>query len=525
MKNYIKLFLGLSILFLASCTDDFLKVEPYTQRVQENFYKTPEDAHEGLIATYDVLQREGYGGFLMISEIASDNCFGGFGTADDQVALDWDRFKYGTDLEMNKEVWRVCYMGIYRANVLLENLDNVTWGDKESLRTQYEAEARFLRAYFHYELSRMFGKIIPLDHTVSTSEFESPRAPAEETYSLIANDLVFASENLGNDNYSIDDTSEFGRITKWAAESLLAKVFLFYTDYYESSDLAGIVTKQQATDYINDVVNNSGHGLLEDFSTLWLAASLKNYAGEANKEIIWSIRFNSSGKQDWGLNEGNRFQVNIATRGSNLGPYANGWGGATVNPELYNAYNNGDTRRDATIIDYEREGLDFDVQARGQRQYTGYAWKKYAPITNEAGDAVVTANGGNFQIDGYQDIIVLRFSDALLMAAELNMDSNQTFAQECLDRVRARAFQDDEHSVAINKENIMNERRLELALEGYRYFDLIRWDLQKAKAAIDNTGDDSGFNVNFRTETEGWFALPQSQIDISNGAIEQNPGW
>lgn len=510
---------------IVSCSDDFLRNDPYTERVEENFYKTPEDAHEGLVAVYDALQREGYGGFLMISEIASDNCFGGFGTADDRVALDWDRFGYGTDLEMNVEVWRVCYMGIYRANILLENMDNVTWGDNEDLRIQYEAEARFLRAYFHYELARMFGEIVPLDHTLSTNEFDSPRAPAEETYSLIANDLVFASENLSNENYSLNNDPDFGHITKWAAESLLAKVFLFYTDYYERPDLAGVVNKQQATAYINDVVNNSGHDLLDDFSTLWLAASLENYAGEGNKEIIWSIRYNGSGKGDWGLNEGNRFQINIATRGSNLGPYAYGWGGAPVTPDLFNAYENGDTRRDATIIDYDREGLDFDPDERGQRQYTGYAWKKYAPITNEAGESVVAANGGDIQIDGYEDIIVLRFSDALLMAAELNLDSDQAFAQECLDRVRARAFQDDEHSVTVNKENIMNERRLELALEGYRYFDLIRWSLDEADEAIDNTGDGAEFNVDFRPETEGWFPLPQSQINISNGAIEQNPGW
>lgn len=525
MKKYIKILGIASLGLVASCTDDFIENDPYTERTEDNFYQNPEDAFEGLVAAYDILQREGYGGFLITSEIASDNCFGGFGTADNQVSLEWDRFQFGSDLEMNRPVWEICYTGIYRANILLENLEGINWEGNEDLRTQYEAEAKFLRAHYHFELARMFGDIVPLGHTLSPEEFESPRAPAEETYALIAEDFRFAAENLGDENYSLNNSPDYGRVTKWAAEAYLAKAFLFYTDYYEASDLAGVVSKQEATAYINDVVNNSGHQLIDDFSRLWLAASMENYVGEGNAEMVWAIRYNSSGNGNWDLNEGNRFQVNIATRGSNLGPYAYGWGGAPVNPELYNAYAVGDTRRDATIINYAEEGLEFDNDSRGQRQHTGLSWKKYAPITNEAGEAVVAANGGDIQIDGFEDYAVIRFSEVLLMAAELNMDSDQGFAQECLDRVRARAFQDDTHSIAVTKENIMEERRLELALEGKRYFDLIRWSLERAKQAIDNSGDGSQFDVTFRPETNGWFPIPQSQILLSNGAIEQNPGW
>ena len=111
------------------------------------------------------------------------------------------------------------------------------------------------------------------------------------------------------------------------------------------------------------------------------------------------------------------------------------------------------------------------------------------------------------------------------MAAELNLDSNSGFAQTCLDRVRDRAFKDTAHRVTVTKTNIMNERRLELALEGLRYFDLLRQGLDVTKSAIDNTDTNSEFNVTFRKETLGWFPLPQSQIVLSNGAITQNPGW
>jgi hypothetical protein len=532
MKKYIKLLAVSSLFILGACSDDFLDTESSTNKDESNFYKTPDDAYEGLVAIYDVLQREAYGGPLLISEQASDNCFGGYGTADAQSDIEWDRFLYVTNKDMNSDVWKFAYLGIYRANILLQNLDKINWGANTALKTRYEAEARFLRAHFHFMAAKMFGDIVPLDHTVTTSEFLLPRQPAEVTYALIANDLKFAADNLGPENYSQTGNANYGRITKWAAEAYLARTFLFYTDYYEKPDLAGVVNKAQAITYINDAVSNSGHGLVADFANLWLAASFEKFAGEDNTEMVWAVRFNGSGKGDWGLNEGNRFQVNIAPRGGNIGPYATGWGGATVNPDLYDAYKAGDTRRDATIISYNTETykgnpLNFDPQARDQRQYTGYSWKKYCPITNEAGVAIVEANGGNFQIDNYQDYAVIRFADVLLMAAELNLDTNPTLALADLNRVRDRAFKDTAHRVLagdFNKKVIMEERRLELALEGQRYFDLIRQDMTTAKTAIDKTGT-TQFDVTFRTETLGWFPLPQSQIVLSNGTIKQNPGW
>jgi hypothetical protein len=525
MKRYIKLFALSSLLVLGACSEDFLENEPYTDKVTDNFYKTPSDAFEGLVAVYDVLQREAYGGPLIVSEQASDDCFGGFGIADPAGDLEWDRFLYTIDKDMNANIWTTSYLGIYRANILLENLDHVNWGTNTALKTQYEAEARFLRAHFHFQAAKMFGDIIPLDHTVTTSEFELPRQVPEVTYALIANDLKFAADHLGPENYSQKGNANYGRITKWAAEAYLARTFLFYTDYYKKADLAGVVTKAQAVNYINDAVSNSGHGLVADFANLWLAASFENFAGEDNTEMVWAVRFNGSGKGNWDLHEGNRFQVNIAPRGGSIGKYATGWGGATVNPDLYNAYEAGDTRRNATIISYTDENLNFDAQAREQRQYTGYSWKKYCPITNAAGTAVVEANGGNFQIDNYQDYAIIRYADVLLMAAELNLGTNAGLAQTDFDKVRDRAFKNTTHRIAVSKAALMNERRLELALEGQRYFDLIRQGVDVAKAAIDNTDADSQFNVTFRTQTLGWFPLPQSQVVLSNGTITQNPGW
>lgn len=520
MKNVIKI-LGLSsLLVLGSCSDDFITKSPLTQQVPDNFYKTPAQAFAGLTSVYDVLQREGYGGWLMTTEIASDNCYGGFGTADNNVSLEWDRFQFVSDKEMNLPVWQNCYLGIYRANILLENLDGVDWGNTPELKAQYEAEARFLRAYYHFQLARVFGDIVPLDHTVGADEFQLPRATAAETYALIANDLKFAADNLGNENYSTPGNANYGRVTKWAVEAYIAKAFLFYTDYYNQADLAGVITKAEAVNYINDAVNNSGHDLVSSFASLWLTSAASEgvtYAGEGNTEMVFAIRFNGSGNANWNLNEGNRFKVNISTRGGDLDIYGQGWGGATVTPALANAYGSGDTRRAATLTDYAAEGLEFDNEVRGQRQFTGYGWKKGARLVGEQGT-------GDFQIDNVEDIPLIRFADVLLLAAELNVDGNTALAQQCLDRVRTRAY-GAPNSIPATRANILNERRLELALEGERWFDLIRQGMSATAAAVNATNQGGEFAVSFRPETLGFFPLPQSQVLVSNGTITQNPGW
>ncbi len=522
LKKKILLISVISSLVFIACDKDFLETVPYTDRVEENFYQTPEHAFEGLVAVYDKLQTVGYGHFILTSEIISDNCFGGFGKSDNIEALEWDNFTMNTNKNLNGAIWQGNYQGIYRANTLLQNIDKIDWTGNEDLKSQYIAECRFLRAHFHFELARLFGNIPMVDKVLSIEEASSvPQASPEALYAFIAEDFKYAADNMDDTSYANMPVSDYGRVTKWAAESYLAKVFLFYTDYYNQSEITGVLTKAQAISYINDVVDNSSHNLLDDYSHLWLAASLDNYAGENNEEIVWSVKYNSSGQGDFNLNEGNRWQVMIALRTQVSPPYANGWGAASVNPAYYNAFEDGDTRRDATIIAFEEQGVEFDNS--DQRQYTGYAWKKYMPITNEEGVHTVVVDGGDFQIDNYEDYVVIRFADVLLMAAELNLDTNNGLSQTYFNRVRNRAFEGAAPSVSVSKEAILNERRFEFGLEGHRYWDLIRHDLNEAKQILDNTT--SGFEVNFRTETGGFLGIPEQQINLSNGTLNQNTGW
>jgi starch-binding outer membrane protein, SusD/RagB family len=531
MMKTIKIFCVLMLLVAVSCTEDFVTLTPNNQKVVDNFYKTPKDALEGLIAAYAVLPWDGWGNIWLTSEIASDNTFAGTGKSDDGKAQFWDRFQKSTDPNLNSEPWKKYTFGIYRANILLENLDNVNWGTDENLRAQYEAEARFLRAYYHFDWVRLFGHVPVLDKTLTPSEAFKPQSEPLEVYALIASDLKFAIENLPATAFSDISTEYYGRATKWAAEALMARVFLFYTGYYNQADLAGVVTKAEARAYIDDVIDNSGHNLVQGtdgFKRLWRASSFEDggYVGEDNIETVFAIKHTYKGLANWNYDEGfgNRWQKFIGIRTQDIYPYAGGWGFATVTEELFNAYESGDTRREASIIDLATEVPSFSTI--DQRQYTGYAIKKFSPTLDADNRPTVVNLGGNDQLDGFDDLPVIRFSDVLLMGAELHVDGGDAGkAQSYLDRVRDRAFEDTDHRITVTKAAIMEERRLELAFEGHRYYDLLRQGLDVAKAAIDHDDTNNDFDVTFRTETGGFLEIPNNQVALSNGTLNQNTGY
>ncbi|UAY57070.1 RagB/SusD family nutrient uptake outer membrane protein [Arachidicoccus terrestris] len=525
-KIYMTAVLILALLQL-SCSKSFLDdKKSINKKVESDFYKTPEDAFQALVAAYSMLDVSGNGNIMLSAELASDDCFGGGGTADDGV-IQWDRFQSYND--HNADAWKKYYQGIYRANQFLKKVDGVDFSTEPDLKKQYTGEAKFLRAYFYFDLVRMFGHIPLLTEPIEGDNYQIPQASPDSVYALISRDLQEAITALTPSAvpYSQIASEDYGRATKWAAESLLGRVFLYYTGYYSKATLPGGYTKDNATAAIDDVIKNSGYGLVQHFKDLWRAASLNDFAGQNNKEAVFAIQYSGAGMGNWDLQNGNRFQVMIGIRNQVVGPYYKGWGFGPVNPGLWNDYKDGDTRKTATIISIDGEGLSGSYSVSDQAQYTGYFWKKYQPV---GGPDRPDANGGDFQIDNYDNYVVIRFADVLLMGAELNLDKNLSKAQGYLNQVRDRAFEDASHRVTLTAgaaglKTIMEERRLELALEGQRYWDLLRQGMTVAKAAIDNTIGGADFLVNFPTETKGLFEIPQTQIGLSNGTLVQNPGY
>lgn len=527
-----KLYITLAgLLILGSCGEGFLDSEPYTERGDVSFYKTPEDAFAALTGVYDGLQQMYSSGWSIpvASEILSDNAFGGLGKGEYTSELfdEFDQQRAPAERDVLRDNWKQYYRAIYRCNTLLGKLDGVAWGDKEELNNQYAAEVRFIRALAYFDLVRLFENVVLL--TEPSAEI-LPQSSPDEVYKVIAEDLQFAVEHLPKVEYASQPAGQHGRVTKWAAEALMARVFLFYTGYYGKPDLAGVISKQQALDNLEDLIQNSGHDLVPDFKTLWPAASLATYAGERNIENIFNIKFTYTSTWDGNV-DGNHWLVMLGIRNGNYVPYGMGWGAATVNPKLWNTYEDTDTRKTATIISIAGENLE--INNSDQQDYTGYYNKKYTPMSVQDEDGAKSLaeklGGVSFMIGQYQDYIVIRYADVLLMAAELGSPNAQAY----FDKVRKRAHGDNFVSKPVNPANILEERRLEFAFEGIRYWDLLRQGIGVAASTIAETTEvltagvttTKTISASKIEKTRGFLQIPNSEITLSGAKLKQNEGW
>lgn len=529
MKN-LKLYIPIMVLLsLAACKKDFLDVEDVKTASEQNFYKTPSDAWKALVGAYDGLQRVWAEGIALpvAAEVMSDNAFGGTGNSDGlgyQMMDEFDKLRSPADVSMFERNWAAYYKAVYRANMLLLKLDQIDWTGSENLRKVYESETRFLRAYCYFDMVRLWGNI-PLITQPTTENV--PQASPDSVYKLIADDLKFAAANLPATSYTNQDAATRGRVTKWAAEALIGRVYLYYTGYYNKSDLVGTVTKAQALAYLEDVISNGGFGLVEKFANLWPAASVANYAGEENKETIFAIKYTYTSNYDGNV-DGNHWMVMYGIRGKNYAPYGLGWGGGTVNAKLWNAYNANDTRRNATIVSIADESIDLQNK-NDQREYTGYYQKKYTPMSSGDTSLAVKMGGVNFMIGQFQDYVAIRYADVLLMAAELGSPNAQSY----FDDVRERAFGANFSPITVTQAAIMEERRFEFAGEGLRYYDLLRQGIGTAASTIEESVvlQNGGTNVTKKilaskiNETKGLVQIPNSQITLSNNVLKQNAGW
>ena len=547
MKKYFLYFV--IVLFTWSCGDSFLESEPMTQKSEQNYYKTPQDAWETLVGCYQRM-RGSYGDFFQSLNVSADECFAGGGKGDDLGSQIWSDFKiYAADLERNTYTWNARnFTAIRRCTVLTEVLDGIEWGSQAHLRDRYEAEARFLRAYFTFLLQSTFGHI-PLNRT--STEKNTAQTDPHDVYRFIVEDLLYAINHLPNQKFG-EVPDEFGRATKWAAMAYLGRVYLFYSGYYADPRVAahfgGVqdigVSKAEVLNYLETLISDSGHALVPRFGSLWHFSKREDYhkdptltyAGEYNPEIIFCIKhsanssYSNSHPQYFGLR-------GVPSPGA-YNPFWVGYGMATIHPKAFEQYEPGDERRFASIIDVATEYPDPFLQERlavDQRDYTGYFQKKWQTLTaspTDIGNSDPFGNhGATGQAQSYQDLILMRHADVLLMAAELGSSN----AMDYVNQIRDRAFNDQTHRVSsVDIDVIYAERSREFVCEARRYHDLLRRGLDYAKQHLDCyltadkiqnaiTGGDK--EVIFPIESLGLFRIPESQINISEGKLIQNPYW
>lgn len=535
---------GIMGLVSAGCSESFLNVQSMTESNTDNFYKTQNDANRALIGCYDgwrqVSSSPGFG-FYIASEVMGAECFGATGNTDGRGYQVVDRFdisQSSSDLNLYESDWARYYQGIYRCNELIKYESQISWTD-ESIHATYMGECHGLRALLYFDLVRWFGNIPLL--TVATQD-NVPQADPAEVYRLIFDDLQFAIDNIPADAYPKSQAEQNdGRFTKFAAEALYARVYLYYTGYYGQS-IEG-VTAEKALAYCEDVIANGGYALVSEYKNLWPAASagiaeigdavtlLGTYAGDGNSETILAQKFTNT--QDYnGNNDSNRWQVMVGMRSLASAPYGKGWGALTVNPQFVNSYEAGDMRKAASVIDLANDGVTassgFDASYKDWREYTGYCIKKYSPLCFADGTTACKIDGsGDFQTQNHQDWVIIRYADVLLMAAELGSANKQNY----LDQVRSRAGL---NPVAATRENILRERKYEFAFEAINYWDLLRQGIDYAANQIATDGimvksggndDKVSISANNIIEKKGLSQIPQNQITLSNGVLKQNAGW
>ncbi len=559
--------LGLLSVGLTSCGNDFLEVSSKTEGTTGNFYSNEAAANRALIGCYDGWQRTVSDGptfaFHYLSELLSDECFGGTGANDARNSAVVDRFDMNEDNSqenLHNQLWIAYYQAIYRVNELLSKTEGISWSS-EKVKGQLLGEARAMRGILYFDLVRVFENVPLL--TAPTTE-NVAQSPVDDVYALIFDDLKFAAENIPADAYPKSSSStNDGRLTCYAAKAMIARAYLFYTGVYGKEPTG--MTKAEAVQGLEDIVNSGEYDLVPLYKNLWYCASTKwegsdqagwkevsTYAGEDNVENILTMKFNYTSDYNGNAGGNNAIQMFSVRGGTFKAPYGQGWGGATVPGNFYESFPAGDQRRDASIIDLAGEGIEatdaYQKAILDQREYTGYFNKKYTARSgyhqSESGSWNLThywdgLMAGDFQISQPIGYTLIRYADVLLMAAELGSSN----AQDYLNKVHNRAYATEnadgsisapKSSIEVTKANIMEERRLEFAFEGIRYWDLLRQGVDVAADAIVASGmkvlnggieGQVSYQRSNITSKRGFQQIPQTQITLSNHVLKQNAGW
>ncbi|MGK7397467.1 MAG: RagB/SusD family nutrient uptake outer membrane protein [Candidatus Cyclobacteriaceae bacterium M3_2C_046] len=518
------ILLGLLALLFTGCSDEFLELESKTSQNEANYYKTESDAMNALTSVYDALSTQNWQYVPIMSDIWSDDAFAGGSDAGDMAQ--WQVLELSQlDAENDAvtQLWNRTYSGIYRANLFLEKADNINWIN-EARKDRMIAEAKFLRAYFYWDLARHFGWVPIITEVLPdvSSYREVDQAEPVEVYQQIAEDLLDAIEVLPE---QVPDT-EVGRATKYAAQALMARIYLFYDGFgrdvlgfnQEWTDGETTIDEAYVEDALDEIINSGAYHLLENYRDVFA------WDNENNAESIFEWQYSEkSGVTDWGgwgIN-GNFAVIFYGPRNPDGDPeVAPGWSFGIPTWSLVDAYEPGDERLNTVIYNADDSLSDY-LHAF---QNTGFFNYKYMP--RAAYDAIRGERSHNYPIN-YKDI---RFADVLLMAAELHLDDDPALAQKYYNIVRKRAFGPDYTPSTVTLDRIFEERRLEFGGEGLRKWDLMRRGLDYAKEKIDasfNVPEGAPNEVDFQgrffdPESWGMFPIPAREIrNVNEGVLNQ----
>lgn len=524
---------------LASCDID--NVENIGEMSSSQFPKTDADAEAVLAGVYQNLNEihaNPQMSFLYNACLASDDQLGGGGTNDKLMQAEDLLMNYNAD--MTNQYYADRYKGISRANTLIEVLEG-SEGMSEDVKNQAIGEAKFLRAFYYYELASMYGNV-PLVR--NAAEADNKQGDVKVLWGQILQDLRDAASSMPAENSL--NSSRTGHADKYAAEAMLGRAWLFYTGMYcNGTTVADMVsttynpltsvelpdgttlTKQDVIGYIDDCVNNSGYSLVGDFRNLWAytnSKTINDYPYTAGKGLAWvendnginpealfAIKFNKQASWNTTIGYSNGYALHFGVRGGqdvkNTFPFGQGWGAGPVAPNLvkdWQVAEPNDIRLKATVCDVN-DKQEMPNYARGGWadfvQETDYYAKKWSPIACK-NDGTIPGSDGNpapeyafcfetcmygmtgGQQGGYGNNFQLdNIHDQVLIrfADVLLMQSELKEEVSGINKVRARAGLNP--IAAYSLKALQDERRWEFACEGIRWNDIRRWHI--ASTALD----------------------------------------
>lgn len=506
MKS-IKYIIVISLLLSTACSD-WLELEPVGEKFESNFYQNEKEIYQGLISCYSMLQPKFFSGwssyYFMANFPSDDSEVVGGGKSDRPEYHEVNEFRTLPTNTAVLELWRRGYYGINRANAVMLNADP----EASEKSKAYVAEARFLRAYFYFELVRFYGDVVLYTENLGADAYDQAQSPAEEVYAQIISDLLAAIPDLV-EKTELTPADNF-RATKGAAQTLLGKAYLYMASPYfqkrYSFDKTAAEYYSLAAEQFNIVVGSGIYDLEQEYDDIW------QYSNERGIESIFEIEYaNIERGGDWGngrVNGGNIDVQMSGPRSISTDTLNAGWGFDMVSTDLIADYNAaGDmVRKEGTAYG---EAFLTSIGASGWDQnedYTGWFSKKRAPWGSLTSSS---APEWNYETNER----VMRYGDLLLMLAEAMIGSGAGDPTVPFNKVRERAGL--EPLSAVTMDDIKLERRLELAMEGFRFIDLIRWG--DAPSVLGDLG--------FVENKHEVFPIPQDEILNSNNTLIQNDNY
>jgi starch-binding outer membrane protein, SusD/RagB family len=499
-KIYIASFVA--ALTAVSCSDSFLDIPVQGGVTTESDPKLGERLVTGVYSS--LMQGDSWGNgdvhgfaFVSVTNIISDDADKGSTASDQQVPVgDIDNFSHTPTNKFAETLWSGHYNSIGAANQALAALEDAALSDV--IKNRYRAEVRFLRGYLYFNLVRMYGKVplvlrVPADAEEANNDPAfSARAEVADVYAAIISDLQFAVDNL-----AVRSASLVGHANKGAAQSMLAKVYMYQQNWPKVLELT------------DAVIASGQYSLLPDYAMLWRQAS------DNSAESIFEVQTGKFNNANFKIDN---YTVSQGPRVGGMGGWDDlGWGFNNPSQNLLNAYEPGDLRKEATIIIIDQSGTHkgtvlwdgFRIPSSDSVQNLYYNYKAYTSSSKEQ-----YANPRDK--DRPKNIRIMRYAEVLLMNAEAGVKLGQGDPAGKINLLRDRA--DLLPLAGVTIDDVWKERRVELAMEHDRFWDLVRQG--RAAEVLQAAG-----KTNFVKGKHELLPVPNSQILLSGSALSQNFGY